>query len=136
MSQQFAYAVPLDTVRQPAFAVLANFGLVAGRKPTRKELEELAHALREVVPVMTIVDEHRYEVGEDLEVLLEEVRIEVPDSVLSTTGADLLEVRTRVVEIAEAWVSRCAEDPGEHETLAERIARQAVVEPPGETPPA
>ena len=42
-------------VTQPAVAVLANFGLVAGRKPTRKELEELAHALREVVPAMTIM---------------------------------------------------------------------------------
>ena len=127
MSQQFVNAVPLDVVKSPALAVLVNFGLVAGRKPTRAELEELAHAVREVVPILTVVDEQRFEVGEEIEVLLEEVRIEVPESAVAMTGSDPLSLRTRIVEIADRWVSRCATDAGEPATLAERIAREAVV---------
>ena len=129
MSQEFAYALPLDAVRQPALAVLVNFGVVAGRKPTRRELEELAGMLRELVPALTIVDEQRFEVGETTDVLLEEVRIEVPEAAVAMTGADPLHLRAQIVEIAGAWVSGCSEAAGEPATLAERIARQAVVGP-------
>ena len=136
MSQQFAYAVPLDVVKPPALAVLVNFGVVAGRKPTRPELEELARGLREAVRAVTIVDEQRLEVGEELDVLLEQVRIEVGDAALAVAGTDPLELRARLIAIAEEWVSRCADHTGDNETLAERIARQAVVDQGGEPPSA
>ena len=128
MSQQFVHCVPFDVTRQPAVAVLVNFGLVAGRKPTRRELTELGAELRSVVPVVTIIDEQRLEVGEQLDVLLEEVRIEVPEGALAMAGADVETVQARMIAIAEAWLSRSATDPGASDTLALRIARQTVVD--------
>jgi hypothetical protein len=128
VAEQFAQAVPLDVLRLPALAVLVNFGLVTGRDPTRRELEELGHALHAFLPQVAIVDEQRYEIGEQLEILLREVRIEVAEAALEGLGSDALSLRSRIIAIAAEWVRRCAADVGEPNTLAERLARQAVVD--------
>jgi hypothetical protein len=133
VAEYFAEAVPLDVLKQPALAVLVNFGRVTGREPTRRELEQLAQVVRDLVPVFSIVDEQRFEVGEEIEVLLTEVRIEVSDTGLALTEADPPTLRSAIVAAARDWVSRCADDAGEPSTLAERLAGEAVV---GENDPA
>jgi hypothetical protein len=132
MSSDAPLAIPLDP-ETPAFSILVNFGVAAGRDPTRQEVEELARAVRRHVSAASITVTERYEVGEQVEVCLHEVRIEVHEEVVGAIGSDRIALRTRLVETAAAWASGCVEKVGEPRTLTERLARQAVVdlgEPP------
>lgn len=129
-------AVPLDPFTRPALAVLVNFGVATGRDPSREEIDELARELRRHVRTSTITAEQRYEVGEQVEILLHEVRIEVPDDVVEEMDEDALAVRARILDVASAWAARCVEKVGGPMTLAQRLAREAVVDRGDETPPA
>ena len=119
-------AVPLDRYDRPATAVLVNFGVVAGREPTAREVEELGRTLLGEVQRATIRREHRLEVGGDFAVSIHDVIVEVPDDVAD--GHHPLVLQARLVELASAWARACADDPGDPQTLAERLARQAVVD--------
>ena len=119
-------AVPLDRYDRPATAVLVNFGIVAGREPTAREVEELGRMLLAEVPRVTIRREHRLELGGEVDLSIDDVIVEVPDDVAD--GHHPLVLQARLVELASAWARACADDPGDPQTLAERLARQAVID--------
>ena len=105
-----------------------NFGVITGRDPAREEIDELARSLRQHVRAATITAEQRYDVGEQVAMCLHEVRIEVSDDVVDAMGEDALAVRTRILDAAWEWAARCVDKVAGPMTLAERIAREAVVD--------
>ena len=123
-------AVPLDRFERPEIAVLVNFGLLAGREPSAAEIERLAERLLAEVERATIKREQRLDVGDRLNAFLQEVVIEIPDDAAPAAHRPVL--RERVIGTASEWVAECISDPGEPHTLAERLARQAVVDLQGE----
>jgi hypothetical protein len=123
-------AVPLDRYEQPELTVLVNFGLLAGREPSPAEIEKLAQRLLAEVERATIKREQRFDIGERLNAYLHEVVIEIPDDAAS--GPHRLVLQQRVIEAASEWVEECIADPGDPHNLAERLARQAVVDLQGD----
>ena len=77
--------------------IRVNFGMFAG-------LEELARELHTRVESFTIVSEHRYQFGNDVEASVHLVRV-CPDGSVDD------ELRGRLLEICERWA---------HERVAER----------------
>ena len=118
-------AVPVDRFDPPAAAVLVNFGLIAGRDPTREETEQLARSLHEHLHAGSVIVEQRYEVGQQLDIRLHGVRIEVPHEAAESLGGGA-PLRDWLIQTATRWVEDCAKSPGTT-TLAERLAREAVV---------
>jgi hypothetical protein len=88
----------------PALEVRVNFGVYAGRNATAAEIDDLAHSLREEVPVFAIVAEARHEFGNDVETSLHQVVIEV-----DRQNAEGLteEICDRVVDMTNRWASAC-----------------------------
>lgn len=73
-----------------------NFGVFAGREPTSAEIEELARELHSKLPRFTIVSEHRFEFGDEVEASVRLVRV-CPDDAVDD------ELRGRLLEICERW---------------------------------
>jgi hypothetical protein len=88
----------------PALEVRVNFGVYAGRNATPAEINDLAHSLREEVPVFAILAEERHEFGNDVETSLHQVVIEI-DRQHATGLTDA--VSDRIVEMANRWASAC-----------------------------
>jgi hypothetical protein len=84
-----------------AVEVRVNFGVLTGRQVTPAEIDDLAHALRDIVPSFEIVAEERHEFSDDREMSLHQVVIETADG-----GGD---VGVRVVGAAERWALACYE---------------------------
>lgn len=84
-----------------AVEVRVNFGVLTGRQVTAAEIDDLAHALRDIVPSFEIVAEQRHEFGDDREVSLHQVVIETAD------GGD--DVARLVIGAAERWALACHE---------------------------
>jgi hypothetical protein len=84
--------------------VRVNFGLFAGRHATPAELDDLAHALRELVPAFTLVSEERHEFADDVEAAVHQVLVEVPPA---RTAADSDVLAERIVLAAGDWASAC-----------------------------
>jgi hypothetical protein len=89
---------------EPELKVRVNFGLFAGRHATPAELDDLAHALRELVPAFTVVSEERHEFADDVEAAVHQVVIEVA-FVHADADADIL--AERIVLAAGEWASAC-----------------------------
>jgi len=85
---------------QPDLAVRVNFGVLTGRHVTPAEIDDLAHELRTVAPSFEIVAEERHEFGDDMEVSVHQVVVEI---------ADADDVAMDVVAIAERWARACFE---------------------------
>jgi hypothetical protein len=117
----------LEVNPEPAcLTLLVNFGIVAGRTPSRVEIEDLWEAIGRDVSGAVISVEHRYEFqGSAAEVCLDQVRIEVPDE--TALRDELSRVAPRVLEATRGWVAECVQSPQGAMTLSERLARQAVV---------
>jgi hypothetical protein len=84
---------------RPALEVRVNFGVLTGRPVTPAEIDDLARELRKLVPSFEIVAEERHEFGDDREVSLHQVVIEIGD------GSD--DVAMNVVGTAERWAQAC-----------------------------
>jgi hypothetical protein len=84
---------------RPALEVRVNFGVLTGRQVTPAEIDDLARELRRLVPSFEIVSEERHEFGDDREVSLHQVVIEIGD------GSD--DVAMDVVGAAERWARAC-----------------------------
>lgn len=82
-----------------AVEVRVNFGVLTGRQVTAAEIDDLAHALRDIVPSFEIVAEQRHEFSDDREVSLHQVVIETAD------GSD--DVAMLVIGAAERWALAC-----------------------------
>ena len=86
--------------QEPAtLEVRVNFGLFAARGATPAEIDDLAGALKDVLPSFEIVAEDRHEFGGDVEVSVHQVAIRADDG-----SAD---VALRVIEVAELWANEC-----------------------------
>lgn len=84
---------------RPTLEVRVNFGVLTGRPVTPAEIDDLARELRKLVPSFEIVAEERHEFGDDREVSLHQVVIEMGD------GSD--DVAMDVVGAAERWAQAC-----------------------------
>lgn len=81
--------------------IRVNFGVITGREVTAAEVDELARELSARVDTFSIVAEHRYEFAGDVEATVHQVKIEVENQID-------VELRGRLVEIAERWADACA----------------------------
>jgi hypothetical protein len=91
----------------PALEVRVNFGVFAGREATPAELDELGRAVMAEVGHVTIVAEHRHELGGYTETSLHQVRMDVPTSALPDDDVEAERIRDRLVELAERWARAC-----------------------------
>lgn len=109
-----------------ALTLMVNFGIVAGRTPSRSEITALWEKLRRHVSGVVITVEHREEFEENsAEVCLDQVRIEVPERAVA--GKDRAVAREQVLEAARTWAAECIPALEGAMNLAERLAREAVV---------
>jgi hypothetical protein len=89
---------------EPGIEVRVNFGVFAGRLATPAEIDELAVALRELLPSFAIVAEQRHEFGGTVEASVHQVVIEVPQE---HAGSEP-EVRAeQIVLAANGWALDC-----------------------------
>lgn len=89
-------------VRAPepsALEVRVNFGLFAARSATPAEIDDLAGALKDVLPSFEIVAEERHEFGGAVEASVHQVVIHADEA------ED--DVAMRVVDAAERWAKEC-----------------------------
>ncbi len=96
-----AVAFRVHEHEHPDLAVRVNFGVLTGRQVTPAEIDDLAHELRTIAPSFEIVAEERHEFGDDMEVSVHQVVIEIAD-------ADD-DVAIDVVATAERWARACFE---------------------------
>jgi hypothetical protein len=89
---------------EPGVEVRVNFGVFAGRHATPAEIDELALALRDVLPSFAIVSEERHEFGGAVEASVHQVVVEVPQEHAGTTP-DLL--AQQIVLTANGWALDC-----------------------------
>ena len=81
--------------------IRVNFGVITGREATAAEIDELARELHGRLGSFSIVAEQRYEFAGDVEATVHQVKIEVENPID-------VELRGRLVEIAERWADACA----------------------------
>lgn len=89
---------------EPGIEVRVNFGVFAGRHATPAEIDELAAALRNLVPSFAIVAEDRHEFADSAEAAVHQVVIEVPREYGSPEPDVLAE---RIVLGANGWALEC-----------------------------
>jgi len=94
-------------VEPPGVEVRVNFGVFAGRGATPAEIDELAAALLPKVGEVSIVAEHRHEIGETTEASLNQVRVEIAPEHLPDDERELDMLCGRLVEAADAWARAC-----------------------------
>ena len=93
--------------RSPRSRSGSNFGVFAGREATPAELDELGRAVMAEVDHVTLVSEHRHELGGGVETSLHQVRMGVPRSAMPADGAEAERVRDRLISLAERWARDC-----------------------------
>jgi hypothetical protein len=91
----------------PDVEIRINFGVFAGREATPAELDDLGRAAMEQVDHVTLVSEHRHELGGGSETSLHQVRMGVPLDALPGDAADAALLRDRLVALAEGWARDC-----------------------------
>ena len=91
---------------EPGIEIRVNFGVFAGRHATPAEIDELAIALRELLPSFAIVSEQRHEFGGAVEAAVHQVVVEVPQEQVGVAPDVLAE---QIVLAANGWVLGCIE---------------------------
>ena len=91
----------------PHLEIRVNFGVFAGREATPAELDELGHNVLAEVAHVTLVSEHRHELGGQTETSLHQVRMDVPRDVLPDDQVEAEWMRDRLVRLAEQWARSC-----------------------------
>lgn len=76
--------------------IRVNFGMFAGREATRAEIDDLARALLEQIPAVTIVAEQRIVADHDVEASIHQIRIELDGA--AAEGP---------LRLAERWAEAC-----------------------------
>lgn len=99
-----AISIRVREHEEPGIEIRVNFGLFAGRHATPAEIDELAAALRESVPMFAIVAEDRHEFGGDVEAALHQVVVEVPQE---QAGCDADMLAEQIVLAANGWALDC-----------------------------
>jgi hypothetical protein len=98
------------TTEPPGLELRVNFGVFAGRDATAAELEELAKLLVPQVGEVSLVSEERHEIADGTEVVLHQVRIEVPSERVPDAKEDRAELEDKLVATAEFWTRSCVAD--------------------------
>ncbi len=107
MAGKLPIAFTSTAAEPPSLEVRVNFGVFAGREATPAELDELGRAVLGEVGHVTIVAEHRHELGGHTETSLHQVRVDVPRTVLPDDSVEAERVRDRLVMLAERWAKGC-----------------------------
>ena len=108
---QIEHAMVLPTTTEPpGLELRVNFGVFAGRDATSAELEELAKLLVPQVGEVSIVAEQRHEVADGTEVVLHQVRIEVPSDRVPEDEQQSKALQEKLVATAEFWTRACVAD--------------------------
>jgi len=89
---------------EPGVEVRVNFGVFAGRHATPAEIDELALALRDLVPSFAIVSENRHEFGNAVEASVHQVVVEVAQEIAGEERELLAE---QIVFAANGWALEC-----------------------------
>lgn len=104
---------PLAFVAEPTDApdieIRVNFGVFAARDATNAEIEELARDLLAVLARASIVSLRRHELDREHEATIHQVKVEAAARDALAGGDDLAALRTRVLEIVDAWARRTIE---------------------------
>jgi hypothetical protein len=89
---------------EPGIEVRVNFGVFAGRHATPAEIDELATALRELLPEFAVVAEQRHEFGGAVEASVHQVVVEVPRE---HAGGEPDLLAEQIVLAANGWALDC-----------------------------
>jgi hypothetical protein len=89
---------------EPGVEIRVNFGVFAGRHATPAEIDELAVALRDIVPSFAIVSEERHEFGDAVAASVHQVVIEVPQEYGGFEPGVLGE---QILLVANGWALEC-----------------------------
>jgi hypothetical protein len=89
---------------EPGIEVRINFGVFAGRHATPAEIDELAAALRDLVPAFAILAEERHEFADAMEAKVHQVVVEVPREDVSGEPDFLA---GQIVHAANGWALDC-----------------------------
>jgi hypothetical protein len=115
-------------MQQPAVTVVANFGMVAGRRASQPEIEKLWRSVESIVPQATITIEDRNQFAKRSTTCVHQVSVAVDDDVVRSAHLDPKLLREQLEAKLEAWVSACAGRVRGELTHAERTARHAVID--------
>jgi hypothetical protein len=108
---QIEHAMVLPTTTEPpGLELRVNFGVFAGRDATAAELEELAKLLVPQVGEVSLVSEERHEIADGTEVVLRQVRIEVPADRVPDDEDERAALEEKLVSTAEFWTRSCVAD--------------------------
>jgi hypothetical protein len=99
-----AIALRVREHEEPAVEVRINFGVFAGRNASPAEIDDLASALRDLLPSFALVAEERHEFGGDVEASVHQVVVEVPREHARPQPDVLAE---RIVLLANGWALDC-----------------------------
>ena len=94
----------------PGLDIRVNFGIFAGRDATSAELEDLAKLLVPQVGEVSLVSEERHEVADGTEIVLHQVRIEVPSDRVPDDDVARGGLEDKLVATAEFWTRACVAD--------------------------
>ena len=102
-----------------------NFGIIAGREPSRDDVDRLGEALLALVSGVTLFSGWRYEFASGAaEVGAYEVEIRFPPFIVPTEAAEHKALVDQLLETASLWARACAATPpAEGEDLASRLLR-------------
>ena len=108
---QIEHAMVLPTATDPpGLELQVNFGIFAGRDATSAELEDLAKLLVPQVGEVSLVSEERHEVADGTEIVLHQVRIEVPSDRVPDDDVARGALEDKLVATAEFWTRACVAD--------------------------
>jgi hypothetical protein len=111
VGQEIAIPIAFATTEAdpPHLEIRVNFGVFAGREATPAEMDDLGRAVLTEVEHVTLVSEHRHELGGQTETSLHQVRMDVPREVLPEDVVEADWMRDRLVRLAEQWARGCIE---------------------------
>ena len=116
--------------RDSPLELTVNFGVFAGRKASRNDVERLGEALLVLVSGVTLFAGRRYEFAPGAaEVAAYEVEIRFPTVIVPTEPTEHEALVAKLLETVSLWARDCAANPpAEGEDLASRILRGSATE--------
>jgi hypothetical protein len=112
----------------PAVMVVANFGIVAGRRASQAEIEGLWESVEAIVSQATITVEDRNQFAERTSTCVHQVSVAVDEDIVRGSGLDPEVLREQLEAELDRWLKGCAGRVRGELTFAERTARQAVLD--------
>jgi hypothetical protein len=112
----------------PVVTVVANFGMVAGRRVSQAEIEMLWLSVEGIVPQATITVEDRNQFAKRTSTCVHQVSVAVDDEMFRRAHQDPELLREQLGRALEQWVTVCAGRVRGELTFAERTARSAVID--------